>query len=147
MTAPALLPIGPDDVEDAIVAWMSAVRRSAMAWETGDGTPFTLVTLLTGAENAEIGFGDPIVQVDTLCDKALGYANAKAEKKLTHQRMLELCRNLDPVQLNGRVWGADYGIVIEQQQRLPFGIPTIIRYVGRYQFGIPYVPVANYPSE
>lgn len=146
MSSPALLPVGPDEVELALVTWLSPLRRASTAWETGDGTPFTLITLLSGAEDIEVGFGDPIIQVDTLCDKALGYTNARNEKILTHQRMLELGRHLPPIVCNGWVFGADYVTVIETQQRLPFGMTTVIRYVGRYQIGIQYNPLAPIPE-
>jgi hypothetical protein len=141
-----LLPVGPDDIETALVEWFRPIRRSSWVWETGDGTPFTLITHLTGTEDIEVGFGDPIVQVDTLCDKALGYINARNEKNITHQRMLELGRYLPPVPLSGRVFGADYVKVIEGQQRLPFGMTTVIRYVGRYQIGVSYNPVSVTPG-
>lgn len=141
MSSPALLPIGPDEVEAALAVWLAPLRRASIVWETGDVTPFTLITLLSGAEDLEVGFGDPIVQVDTLCDKSLGYVNARNEKTRTHQRMLELGRHLEPIVLNGWVFGADYVKVIEAQQRLPFGMTTVIRYVGRYQIGIQYNPV------
>jgi hypothetical protein len=111
-------------------------------WETGDGTPFTLITYLSGAEDLEVGFADPIVQVDTLCDKSLGYINARNEKITTHQRMLELGRHLPNIVGNGHVFSLDYVKVIEGQQRLPFGMTTVIRYAGRYQFGVQYVPVS-----
>jgi hypothetical protein len=142
MTGPVLLPFGPEEIELALIGWFAPIRRSSTVWETGDGTPFTLITHLTGGEDIEVGFGDPIVQIDTLCAKSLGYLNARNEKKITHQRMLELGRNLDPIPLNGWVFGADYVKVIEGQQRLPFGMTTVIRYVGRYQIGIQYSPVS-----
>jgi hypothetical protein len=146
MSGPALLQVGPDEVEVALVAWFRPLRPSGIDWATGIDnttpvtpfTPFTLITLLSGTEDFEVGFGDPIVQVDTLCDKALGYDNAKKEKTLTHQRMLEFGRHLPSIVLNGWVFGADYVTVIEAQQRLPFGMTTVIRYVGRYQIGIQY---------
>lgn len=141
MSGPLLLPVGPDEVEEALATWFAPIRRSSTVWETGDGTPFTLITLLSGIEDIEVGFGDPIVQVDTLCDKGLGYVNAKNEKTITHQRMLELGKHLDPTTCNGWVFGADYVKVIESQQRLPFGDVAVIRYVGRYQIGIQYNPV------
>lgn len=137
-----LLPSGPDDVEKALVSWFAPIRRSSIVWETGDGTPFTLITLLSGAEDIEVGFGSPIVQIDTLCDKALGYDNAWNEKTITHQRMLELGKFLDPIPCDGYTFSTDYVKVVEMQQRLPFGMPTIIRYVGRYELGVQYVPVA-----
>lgn len=142
MSSPALLPVGPDDIEEALAVWLAPLRRASIVWETGDATPFTLITLLTGTEDLEVGFGDPIVQVDTLCNKALGYDNARNEKTRTHQRMLELGRHLPSIVLNGWVFGADYVKVIEAQQRLPFGMTTVIRYVGRYQIGIQYNPVS-----
>jgi hypothetical protein len=138
MTVPALLQVGPDPVEDALCTWYAPIRRSSTTWETGDGTPFTLIKLLSGAEDLEVGFGDPIIQLDTLCDKSLGYINARNEKTITHQRMLELGRHLQPIMCNGWVFGPDYVKVIETQQELPFGMTTVIRYMGRYQIGIQY---------
>jgi hypothetical protein len=141
MTGATLLPVGPDEIEEALATWFLPIRRSATVWETGDSTPFTLITLISGMEDIEVGFGDPIIQIDTLCDKALGYVNAKNEKTTTHQRTLELGKHLDSIVCNGWVFGADYVRVLEGQRRLPFGDVSIIRYVGRYQIGIQYSPV------
>lgn len=136
-----LLPVGPDDIEVALVAYFSTIRRSAAVWETGDGTPFTIITHLTGTEDPEIGFADPVVQVDTLADKSLGWMNAKNEATTTHQRMLYLARYLPGITLSGRVFGVDYVTVVESPRWIPFGDPSILRKCGRYQFGTGYVPI------
>lgn len=137
-----LLPVGPDDIEAALVAYYSEIRRSSSAWETGDGTPFTIITHLTGAEDPEIGFADPVVQVDTLVDKSLGWVNARNEARTTHQRTLYLARYLPGITLSGRIFGVDYVKVTESPHWVPFGDPDILRQVGRYQIGIPYVPIS-----
>lgn len=137
-----LLPVGPDDIEAALVAYFSTIRRSSTVWETGDGLPFTIITLLTGTEDPEIGFADPVVQLDTLVDKSLGSVNARNEAETTHQRMLYLARYLPGITMSGRIFGADYVKVTEMQHWLPFGDPSILRKVGRYQIGIGYVPIS-----
>lgn len=140
----AVLAVGPDDVEAALATWFAPIRRSSVAWETGDGLPFTQIIHISGSEDIEIGYADPIVQLDTLADKKLGWVNARNEAATTHQRMLYLGFYQPQITLSGRTFGVDYVKVIESPHWIPFGDPNILRKVGRYQVGLQYVPV-SYP--
>lgn len=136
-----LLEVGPDDIEEALSTYFGALRRSGSAWETDDGLPFTIITALTGGEDPEIGTASPLVQVDTLCDKSLGYEAARDECRKTHQRALYLARFLPGITLSGRIFGCDYVKVVESPTWKPFGDTTVLRKVGRYEFGLGYVPL------
>lgn len=142
-SAGSLLPVGPDDIEAALAAYFAPIRRSASVWETGDGLPFTIITHLTGSEDPEVGFADPVVQVDTLADKELGWVNARNEARTTHQAMLYLARYQPSIVLSGRVFSIHYMLVTESPHWVPFGDIGILRKCGRYQIGIEYVPIPS----
>lgn len=140
MSTPQLL-VQPDDVTAALATYFAPIRRSASAWETGDGLPFTLIQMVGGTEDPEVGFADPVVQVSTLCDKSLGYVAARNENRKTHAGMLYLARYQPQIVLSGRTFGVDYVTITESPSIKPFGDTTVIRYLGRYQCGLQYVPL------
>lgn len=140
-TVPPQALVGADEIEEALSAYFAPMRRSSAVWETDDALPFTLIQMIGGTEDPEVGFADPLVQVETLCDKSLGYINAKQEKQKTHQAMVYLARYQPRLVLNGRTFGVDYVQVTEMPNKKPFGVTTVIRYVGRYKIGLQYVPL------
>jgi len=142
---PPLLEGAPDDVEDALVAYFTPMRRSSNTWETGDALPFTLIYAISGTEEPEVGIADPVVQIDTLVDKSLGPVNARNEARATHRAMLYLAFYQPLLNLNGRMFGVDYVKVVESPTWKPFGITTVLRKVGRYQIGLQYVPMDGLP--
>jgi hypothetical protein len=137
-----LLDSAAEDAEEVLVAWLQPLRATAVQRETGDPLPFTIVTQVAGTEDVDLEIADPIVSVHILVDKALGWDNAKEEKKLTERRMSELARWQDYITMSdGRVANVDYVTVVEPQHKQPYEDTQIIRYVGRYQIGLSYVPV------
>ena len=141
MTA-ALLEWAANDAEALMVAWLNPLPgfRVAAARVAGDPLPFILVTHITGREDADIGLSDPVVSVHTLCDKSLGYDNAKITADTVHRRMLQLCRHQDAIELPNLLWAnVDYCQVEETPIWVPFEDNRILRKVGRYKFGLSYV--------
>jgi len=127
-----------DDVEAVVVAWLTALRRSAAFRRPGDPLPFTLVHHVTGTESIDESTADAVVSVHTLCDKAAGESAAADECQLTHRRMLLLARELDPITLpDGRMVSVDYVTVEEPPIWEPYS-DTILRKVARYRIGATY---------
>jgi hypothetical protein len=131
-----LLDSGPADIETIVVEWLAPLRRTANTRRAGDPLPMTVVQQIAGKEDIDESWADPVIQVDTLCDKSLGEDAARDEKIRTHQRMLLLGRYLEG---EGTI---DWMRVFESQRREPYGNDQIIRYVGRYQFGQTYDDMA-----
>lgn len=128
------------DGEMLIVAWLSSLRRSGVAYSTGDTLPFTLVTRSAGEENFWIRSDDPVISVHTLCNRDLGYAAAAAEAQKTHDRMLELAWTLGPVTMpDSSQVAVDYVTIFQPQQWLDFEDVKTLRKVGRYKIGLPYI--------
>ena len=126
-----LLDEGPEDLETIVVNWLQPLRRTANTRRSGDPLPMCVVEVTAGTESIEESHADPVVSVHTLVRKSLGEDNARDEKDKTHKRMLLLARYLEDYDL-------EYVKVFETQRRVAYGDDTIIRYVGRYQFGQPY---------
>jgi hypothetical protein len=137
-TPPSLFPYAPEDIETALVAHLSPLRRCGFERQAGDPLPFTLVSHVTGTESANEGYADPVVSVHTLCDKGLGAPAARDEATKTHRRMLELL--IDPrITIGTRTMAVQYVEVVEPP-RWEFFSDNILRKVGRYRLGLPYVP-------
>jgi len=135
---PPLYGYAPEDIETALVAHLSPLRRCGFERQAGDPLPFTLITHVTGTESAGEGYADPVVSVHTLCDKTLGAPAARDEATETHRRMLALL--IDPtIVLANRTIAVQYVEVVEQP-RWEFFSDNILRKVGRYRLGLPYVP-------
>lgn len=129
----------PDDVEEALVSYLSGLRRTAITRKTDDPLPFNLVRMIGGTEEAEYGFADPLVSVRTLCDKSLGEAAAAAECKLTHEWMLNLARNQDDIPISGgRFVNFDFVTVVESPHWIPYDDDQILCKIGRYGIGLSY---------
>lgn len=139
MPTPPLYAYAPQDIETALVAHLTSLRRCGFARAAGDPLPFTLVNHITGTESAGEGYADPVVSVHTMCDKTLGATVARDEATKTHRRMLQLIT--DPtITIGARTVAVQYVEVVEQP-RWEFFSDTILRKVGRYRLGIPYVAV------
>lgn len=132
-----------DDVEAVLVAWLTSLRPTGIERRAGESLPFTVVTAVAGTESVDESSVEQIVSVHTLCDRGSGHAAdghvaAAAECALTHRRMLELARQLDPIELpDGRLVSIDYVEVAETQAWQPYS-DTILRKVGRYRIGLTY---------
>ena len=129
-----------EDIEELVVAWLTPLRNSGVAFQVGDLLPFTLVTHVAGTESPDPGYADPVVSVHTLCAKALGYGVAKTQADQTHRRMLQLARHSDIIPLAGaRNAGVDYITVTQSPLWVPYEDNLILRKVARYQIGLSYV--------
>jgi hypothetical protein len=143
MPSPALFDSHAPNAEMLVTAWLAPLRRSGVAYRTGDTLPFTLVTRVAGDENFWIRSDEPVVSVHTLCDLNLGYAVAAEEAQKTHDRMLELAWTLGPVTMpDASLVSVDYVKVFQPQMWHDFEDVKILRQVGRYKIGIPYVRAA-----
>jgi hypothetical protein len=137
MTVP-LAAYSPEDIETLLVAHLSPLRRCGFERKPGDPLPFTLVTHITGTESAQEGTADPVVSVHTLYDKTAGAPAARDEATRTHRRMLSLLVDPTIVLSGGRLVAVQYLDVVEQP-RWEYYSDTILRKVGRYRLGLPYV--------
>jgi hypothetical protein len=141
LSAP-LLPSYAEDVEELIVAWLSPLRRTGSARLEGDPLPFTLVNGLPGTEDPNVGLAAPVVQVETLCARTLGWAAAKNESNLTHRRMTLLARSCDCggiILSDGLQAAIDYVTVDNSPSWLDYEDVMILRKVARYTIGLSYV--------
>lgn len=130
---------GPDDVEEALVVYLTGLRRSAITRVTGDVLPFNLVRHIGGDEDPERGFADPLVSVRTLCDKALGETAARDACRLTHEWMINLARNQDDIPISGgRIVNFDFVTVVESPHWVEYDDDQILCKVGRYGIGLSY---------
>ena len=64
-----------------MVKWLAPLYRTANVRRPGDPLPFLLVQLIAGKENIDESSADLVVQVDILCDKALGEDAARDVKR------------------------------------------------------------------
>lgn len=140
-TPPPLYGYAPEDIETALVAHLTPLRRAGFTREAGDPLPFTLITHITGTESANEGYADPVVSVHTLCDKTIGAPAARDEATKTHCRMLALL--LDPTIVIGTRTVAVQYLEVVEQPRWEFFSDNVLRKVGRYRIGLPYVMVAG----
>jgi hypothetical protein len=139
-TPPSLFHMHAPDAEMLVAAWLAPVRRSGVAFRTGDPLPFTLVTRIGGDENFWIREDEPLVSVHTLCDVSLGYAAAAEEAQMTHDRMLELAWTLGPVTMpDGSLVCVEYLKPFQYPVWRDYEDVTILRKVGRYKMGLPYL--------
>jgi hypothetical protein len=129
----------PEDIETALVAWMTPLRRSGFERKAGDPLPFTLINHVTGTESVQMGIADPVVSVHTFCDKTLGAVAARDECGKTHRRMLLL--NTKPqITVGSRVVAVQYIEVVEPPV-WEYYSDTVLRKCGRYRIGLPFVAV------
>lgn len=129
-----------EDAEEVAIAWLSGLRRASITRRTGDPLPFTLIRAVAGEETVEESRIDVVLSIRTLCDKANGEDAAMAESKKTHDRMLALARNLDPVALSdGRKAAVDYVRVFQHPLWVPYEDDQILVKLGRYSIGLTYV--------
>lgn len=129
----------PDDVEEALVSYLSGLRRTAITRKTDDPLPMILVRHIGGGEDAEAGFADPLVSVRTLCDKSLGEVAASAACRLTHEWMLHLANHQDDIPVSGgRIVNFDYVTVVESPHWVKYEDDQILCKLGRYGIGLSY---------
>ncbi len=134
-----LLYQAPDDVEEAVIVWLSSLGRAAITRRTDDPLPFRLVRNIAGDENVDVGTAETVVQIRTLCDKALGEDAARNECDKTHRAMLTIARELPDIPLsNGRNATIDYLTVFESPHWMDYGNDQILCKLARYQLGLSY---------
>ena len=129
----------PDDVQTAVVAWLTALRRTAFERKAGDPLPSTVVEHISGTEVIN-QFSDQVVSVHTFCDKALGDVAARDECAKTHLRML-LLADKPQITIGSRIVGVDYLEVVESPH-WEYYADNILRKLGRYRLGLPYRPIS-----
>lgn len=138
MSAP-LAAYAPEDIETALVAWLTPLRRTAIERKAGDPLPFTLVNMITGTEDNRMGIARQVVSVHTMTARPANgsLTEIRDEAAKTHRRMLQL--NVDPrITVGNRVVGVLYCEVVESP-RSEWYSDNILRRVGRYRIGLPYV--------
>mgnify|MGYP000526419338 FL=1 len=138
MTTP-LYGYAPEDVTTALVAWLTPLRRTADSRGPNDPLPSTVVEHITGAEDSDAGVCDQVVSVHTFVAKSAGTVVLRDEAAKTHRRML-LLNDRPQITIGTRLVSVDYVEVVEPQIPV-FYSDTVIRKVGRYRVGLPYVAV------
>jgi hypothetical protein len=134
-----LLYQAPDDVEEAVIIWLSSLGRVAITRRTDDPLPFRIVRNIAGDESVDMGTAETVVQIRTLCDKALGEDAARNECDKTHRAMLTIARELPDIPLsNGRNATIDYLTVFESPHWMDYGNDQILCKLARYQLGLSY---------
>ncbi|AGI12959.1 hypothetical protein PBI_BUTTERS_12 [Mycobacterium phage Butters] len=129
----------PDDVEEALVAYLGGLRDTAITRRPGDPLPFTLVRHIGGDENPDLGFADPLVSIRTLCDKTLGEEAARDTAAETHSWMLHLAHHQDDIHISGgRVVNFDYVTVVESPRWSQFDDDQVLCKIARYGIGLSY---------
>lgn len=129
-----------DDVEEALIAYLSGLRRTDRTRRAGDPLPFILVNHIGGSEDPEAGFADPLVSIRTLCDKGLGESVAAQESDLAHRWMLRLASVQDDIPISGgRVVNFDYVNVVEAPHWAEYPNGQLLCKLGRYGIGLSYV--------
>lgn len=121
----------PPDVEDVIVAWLSALGTASVERPAGDDLPFFMVTRIDGDDDKIWDY--PLVQVDCF-NTDRNSANLVA--RTAHRRMLSLRPN-DIITLPGGGTATVDRICTEQGPKyVDWGIDTIQRYVMQYQIAL-----------
>ncbi|MCV7208413.1 hypothetical protein [Mycolicibacterium canariasense] len=132
----------PDDVEEALVAYLSGLRRTAIGRRPArDPLPMNLVRNIPGGtERAEYGLSDQLVSVRTLCDKNLGEKAAMENSADTHEWMLTLAREQVDIHIpGGRIVNFDYVNVVESPHWIDFADDQVLCRLARYSIGLSYV--------
>ncbi|MCV7255343.1 hypothetical protein H7J86_24575 [Mycobacterium hackensackense] len=140
----------PDDVEEALTAYLQALRTTAITRRpgepmgpnpsSGDPLPMVLVRNITGSEVAEYGFSDQLVDVRTMCLKSEGEDQAIDDCADTHAWMLNLAINQEDIVLqSGRIVNFDYVSVFESPHWIKFDNDLIIGKLAKYSVGLSYV--------
>ena len=138
-----LLDQTPDDIEEAVIVWLSSLCRIAVTRRTDDPLPFRIVRNIAGDEKVDEGIAEVVVQIRTLCDKALGEDAARNESDKTHRAMLTIARELPDILLsNGRNATIDYLKVFESPHWMDYPNDQILCKLARYQLGLSYAPAA-----
>lgn len=140
MTTP-LAAYAPEDIETALVAWLTPLRRTAIERKAGDPLPFTLVNMVTGTEDNRMGVARQVVSVHTMTARPSNgsLTEIRDETLKTHRRMLYL-QEEPRITIGARTIGVLFVEVVEAP-RSEFYSDNILRKVGRYRIGLPYVAV------
>ena len=138
MTTP-LSAYAPEDITTALIAWLTPLRRTSDSRAASDPLPFTVVVHITGAEDADIGTADQVVSVLTFVAKTAGTTVLRDETTKTHRRML-LLNDIRRITIGARTIGVAYVEVVEPPIPVYYS-DVVLRKVGRYRIGLPYVAV------
>lgn len=133
------------DVEDFLCSWMSPLMRTATERKTDDEMPFCQVARISGADDADLGADEAVVQLD-IFDRAragmLAAQNAAISARNVHRRMTLMAREQSNVTLSdGSIACPDMVTTILRPFRMAYGDDQIVRYVARYTVGLSYVAV------
>jgi len=140
LSAPLLGEDAPD-VEDFVVCWLQPLLRAATARRQDDPWPFALVQRVSGSDIPELGFDNPVIQLDVL-HRTRNAGEAKQWANKVHQRMTLLAVTYPDVTISdGSTVGIDGLTVLIKPTREPFGDESVVRYVARYKLGLSYVAV------
>lgn len=134
-----LLYQAPDDIEEAVIVWLSSLSRAAVIRRVDDPLPFRVVRNIAGEEKVDEGTAETVVQIRTLCDRALGVDAARNECDKTHRAMLTIARELPDIPLsNGRNATLDYLKVFESPHWFEYENDEVLAKLARYQIGLSY---------
>lgn len=121
-------------VELVLGAWLDGGTRRV----AGDPLPQRLVHRVAGADTPEVAQDVAVVSVHILAE---GDDAAIAESDATHEKMLELALNplTEITMRDGTKVCIDYCQVLMKPVEVDYQDPKVVRYVGRYEVGLPYI--------
>ncbi|ADU15886.1 head-tail adaptor [Mycobacterium phage KristaRAM] len=126
-------------IHRVLVEWLSPLGKVSTRRVANDPLPHRVVRRVDGVDAPEVAQDVAVVSVHTF---AAGDAAADVEAGLTHQRMVEL--SLNPLTLITLPGGVLVTIDYCRSLMAPIPVeysddPHVVRYVGRYEVGLPYL--------
>lgn len=125
-------------IEMVLTAWLSPLGRVGTRRKSVDPVPQRIIHRVTGVDDDMMQQDVAVVSVHTF---AASDEAAVVESERTHVRMLDLASNpLTEVTLTGGLKVTiDYCKPVMKPVRVDFEDPNVVRYVGRYEVGHPYI--------
>lgn len=133
MTSPDSAP----SVELVVTKWLSILGNTGTRRLAKDPLPQFIVRRVAGSDTPEEAQDVAVVSVHTFANSPIA---AITESGKAHKRMLQLI--LDPlaeIDLGDMKVGIDHARVLMAPAEVDYGTPGIVRYVGRYEIGLPYI--------
>lgn len=131
-------PDSAPSIELVLTTWLSTLGKASTRRKAKDPLPHRLVSRVAGSDTPEVAQDVAVVSVHTFAESPEA---AVIESEKTHRRMLELA--LDPlteIALPGGVKvGIDYCSTVMKPVEVDYQDPNVVRYVGRYEVGLPYI--------
>ena len=125
-------------IELVLTAWLATLGKVGTRRKAGDPLPQRLVARVAGVDVPELVQDIAVVSVHTFASSDIA---AVTESEKTHERMLELA--MDPLTeitlTSGLKVTIDYCKTVMKPVRVDYEDPGVVRYVGRYEVGHPYI--------